>query len=379
MIRELSNRLFFISGCINYRQFIVFFVLFVVVMLGVHLKRSGWMNVVKADRKKHKHNDVKIPEHIPYTSNTLNGSTLPLASKESHNNLQSILSSDDSKQLHRGGTEHVFKTHVSRRDPNVILIGIGKTGTGTLLEYLKHHPSMQIISGLVKNAMHCYFKSSKYQEDNIWYRSQLPASKPAGIILDKCLYYLDPRHDDVPERVYKFNKSIKFLIMTREPVARVQSWYTQYVIIERAKGKAASTLENIVYKNGTKVVNELSRPIRRSCYSKAWLKWLDVFPREQFHIIDGGTFTKDPYLELRKLEIFLNITSYFKREMFSFNEDKGFYCRVDYKGEADCMGSGKGREHIQMSEDLRQRLSEYFENCNELLPKLAGKRFSWIS
>ena len=101
---------------------------------------------------------------------------------------------------------------------------------------------------------------------------------------------------------------------------------------------------------------------------KVWLKWLHVFPREQFHIIDGGTFTKDHYLEPRKLKIFLNITSYFKREMFSFNKEKGFYSRVDSKGEADCKGSGKGREHIPMSEDLRQRLSEYFENCNECSP-----------
>ena len=38
--------------------------------------------------------------------------------------------------------------------------------------------------------------------------------------------------------------------MTREPVARVQSWYTQYVIIESAKGNATSTLEDIVYKKG---------------------------------------------------------------------------------------------------------------------------------
>ena len=112
--------------------------------------------------------------------------------------------------------------------------------------------------------------------------------------------------------------------MTREPVARVQSWYTQYVIIESAKGNATSTLEDIVYKNGTKVVDELSLPIRRSCYSEAWLKWVDVFPREQFHIIDGGTLTKDPYIELHKLETFLNVTSYLKPEMFSFDKEKRF-------------------------------------------------------
>ena len=350
-----------------------------VVMLGVHLKRSGWMNMVTADTKSQVHHNNKIPEHIPHTSNTLQERILPVPSKVTYSNLQSNLSSDES-ELYGRGTKHGSDTYISGRDPNVILIGIAKTGTGTLLNYLKHHPSIQRTPYLGEKAMHCYFNSSKYQEDNMWYRSQLPALNPALVILDKCLYYLDPIYDKkIPERIYKFNKSIKFLIMTREPVSRVQSAYTQRVVKANEKGNTASTLEDIVYKKGTKVIDESSTSIRLSCYSKAWLKWLDVFPREQFHIIDGGTFTKDPYLELHKLETFLNITSYFKREMFSFNKEKGFYCRVDSKGEADCMASGKGRKHIPMSEDLHKRLSDYFENCNQLLPKLGGKRFSWIS
>ena len=128
---------------------------------------------------------------------------------------------------------------------------------------------MEIISALVKNAIHCYFKSSMYQEDNIWYRSQLPASNS---LISFWINVYNTLLREVPERVYKFNKSIKFLIMTREPVARVQSWYTQYVIIESAKGKATSTLEDIVYKNA------LSLPIRRSCYSKSLVKVVTCIP-----------------------------------------------------------------------------------------------------
>ena len=337
------------------------------------------MSTVMVDTKKREHHGSKLQEHIPYSSSTLQENILHTASKVTHFNLKRNILSDDS-ELYRGGTESESKRYSSRRDPDVILIGIEKTGTGTLLNYLNHHPSMQMMSVLGTKAIHCYFssRSRNYREDNIWYRSQLPASNTTGVILDKCLYYLDISDDQVPERIYRFNKSIKFFIMTREPVARTLSWYTQYVI-QNTRGKKTLSLEDMVYKNGTDIIDESSRLLGRSCYSKAWLKWLNVFPRDQFHLIDGGTFTKDPYEELRKIEIFLNITSYFKREMFSFNKEKGFYCHVDSKGEDDCMGSGKGRKPIPVSEVLRQKISGYFENCNQQLSKLAGKSFSWIS
>ena len=101
-------------------------------MLGVHLKRSGWMNVVTVDTKSQGHHDNKIPERIPHTSSTLQERILPVASKVTYSNLQSNFSSDDS-ELYGRGTKHESDTYTSGRDPNVILIGIAKTGTGAEL------------------------------------------------------------------------------------------------------------------------------------------------------------------------------------------------------------------------------------------------------
>ena len=55
--------------------------------------------------------------------------------------------------------------------------------------------------------------------------------------------------------------------------------------------------------------------------------WLETFPPERVHIVDGTNLVDRPWEELAKVEAFLGLESVIGRqEAFYFNETRGFYC-----------------------------------------------------
>ena len=67
--------------------------------------------------------------------------------------------------------------------------------------------------------------SREYHQGLEWYRQQMPLSLPSQITLEKTPNYLVDW--DVPERVFKFNESIKLILIVREPISRAVSDYVQ--------------------------------------------------------------------------------------------------------------------------------------------------------
>ena len=57
-----------------------------------------------------------------------------------------------------------------------------------------------------------------------------------------------------------------------------------------------------------------------------YVRWLEVFPREQIYVVDGDQFISSPWIELRNLETFLGLNTELSENNFYFNQTKGFYC-----------------------------------------------------
>ena len=58
-----------------------------------------------------------------------------------------------------------------------------------------------------------------------------------------------------------------------------------------------------------------------------WHGVLNVFPKEQFLIVNGESFVKDPLESLVRVETFLGLDHWFSREMlFQDPERPGFFC-----------------------------------------------------
>ena len=121
-------------------------------------------------------------------------------------------------------------------------------------------------------------------------------------------------------------------------------------------------------------------PIGIGVYLKHLDHWLETFPSEQIHIVDGKNLVDQPWEELAKIESFLGLRPEIsKKEEFYLNEAKGFYCfsktrELWYQG---CMSNMKGKKHPKIDEETRRTLQDFFAPFNEKLFKRIGRRLSW--
>ena len=258
------------------------------------------------------------------------------------------------------------------RVPGVIIIGASKCGTSALRNFLNQHPSI-----VAKLGDEMQYFGGDYHRGREWLRSIMPPSEPNQITLAKSAGYI--YNSAIPERIHIFNSSMKLILILRDPVVRAVSMYGQKVAQAKTDNKSLSSFESMVLKHGTSDINEESDFIKSGIYSFYIAHWLKYFPRRQLLILDGDMLINDPYLELHKVEDFLGITHYFTRDCFHFNEEKGFFCRIDRKGKEICMGDHKGRKHVEISADLKKKLIDFLKPYDKHLYNVTGEMFSWFS
>ncbi|GAV00026.1 hypothetical protein RvY_10940 [Ramazzottius varieornatus] len=261
---------------------------------------------------------------------------------------------------------------LQRRLPQCIIIGVRKSGTRALLEFLSLHPNIKKAS----DEVHFFDEEQKYSRGLQWYRSQMPYSFPEQVTVEKSPAYFITRY--VPQRIKAVNSSIALILVVRNPVTRLISDYTQTRDNRLKKGKPVRTFEETVLaKDGD--VNIGYKPIRVSLYHRHLRHWLNVFPREQLLIVDGDMLVENPMKELSNVESFLRLDHRINGSHFHFNQTKGFYCiRDGLNPQSDrCLSKTKGRAHPFVNEDVLQKLNDFFRPHNELFYEMIGQRFDW--
>jgi len=184
----------------------------------------------------------------------------------------------------------------------------------------------------------------------------------------------------VPERIYEMNSSVKLLLIVREPVTRIISDYTQIYLQPNSSSAASNqqqpTLEELAL-TPSGAINTNYKAIRISMYSRYMRRWLDVFAREQIHVIDGDALIRDPYHVLRDVEKFLNLEHKLERDYFYFNNTKGFYCWRGSNRLIHCLNDSKGRRHPVVKVGLVRRLREFYRGINYEFYEMVGRDFGW--
>lgn len=117
--------------------------------------------------------------------------------------------------------------------PNLFIIGAMKCGTSSLHEYLNAHPEIF----MCEPKEPCYFvhpdqlnwpdiKKLKFWESEERYLELFKAGDSANIIGESStLYTKAPGISDVPDRIYQFNPSARFIYIVRDPIERTISHY----------------------------------------------------------------------------------------------------------------------------------------------------------
>ncbi|XP_055339627.1 heparan sulfate glucosamine 3-O-sulfotransferase 1-like isoform X2 [Paramacrobiotus metropolitanus] len=264
------------------------------------------------------------------------------------------------------------RDRLMRRLPSCLIIGVRKSGTRALIEFLSLHSRITKAS----DEVHFFDEEQNYQKGREWYRRQMPFSYEDQITVEKSPAYFITRY--VPQRVKSMNASIALILVVKNPVTRVISDYTQTLSNRIKKGKNYLSFEDSVLREDGSV-DVSYKPIRVSLYYKHLTAWLRVFPREQILIVDGDTLIANPIEELRRVEAFLRLPAEIRAEQFHYNTTKGFYCiRDTVNPYADkCLSHTKGRKHPEVAPEVVDKLTHFFRPYNDMFYQMVGRNFSW--
>ena len=58
--------------------------------------------------------------------------------------------------------------------------------------------------------------------------------------------------------------------------------------------------------------------------------------------------------------------------MFQYDQDEGFFCPVREDGNKKCFGAKKGKKHVEISEDMKSKLFNWFRPYNIRLKAVNG-------
>ena len=265
-----------------------------------------------------------------------------------------------------------FQVDERKRFPTAIIIGVKKGGTRALLTMLELHPSVVT----AHHEVHYFDYDENFQKGVESYIDQMPVSKPGQITIEKSPHYFVT--DVVPQRMRMVSQNLKLILIVKDPVTRLISDFTQLDAkkVVNKREKRPSFEEAVLQRDGS--VNTNYIPVQVSNYAVHLTKWLKYFPLSQILILDGDNFVANPYEELLKVQTFLQIKPFYTRSQFVFSDVKGFYCwKMNIQQEPKCLGDKKGRTHPTVSENVKQKLKQYYQSSNEQFYKLAQQKFNW--
>lgn len=315
-----------------------------------------------------KYNISLSPEYFslrrPLESPTIKG-TAPELSRKSIERLEA----DAAMATKQGATV--------KRFPTTLIIGVRKAGTRALLAILNIHPQVRSCGPEV------HFFDQRYPRGLQWYLEQTPEVLPDQQTIEKTPSYFVVK--DVPQRMLSYsktiNKTLKFLVIFRDPTVRAISDYVQLSIGVKAKyNKRLMPFEEMVMKNrSTGVVNTSWGVVKTGVYSKHLERWLKYFPSDWFHFVNGEQLVKNPYREIKNVERFLGLRPFYKENNFVFNPAKGFPC---FRGSTErsglrCLGKAKGRSHPVVDPKTINELRKYYRPFNKQLYKMVHRDFQW--
>ena len=257
----------------------------------------------------------------------------------------------------------------SQRFPQAIIIGVKKGGTRALTNMLKIHPDICA----ARTEIHYFDREENFFKGIQWYIDKMPFTKKNQITIEKSPSYFVV--DKVPLRISLLSPHVKLFLIVRNPIERLVSDFVQLDSKQVKQNGNRYTFEELVFHSSGEI-NEHYSPVAVSMYDIHFQKWLKYFNREQIHIVDGDALVENPFPELQKAEKFLGVSTYFHKEMFYFNESKGFYC-WKRSGKPTCLGDGKGRQHPALSDSVRSKLQTFFLPHNENFFQLCQYKFSW--
>ena len=254
--------------------------------------------------------------------------------------------------------------------PDFIIFGIGRAGSTSLYEGIMEHPDVH--SAKIKEI---YFFDYKFKRGIYWYRGHFPSvwkkifytklRKKKFITGEATARLLSYPH--APKRILKIIPNVKLIAILRNPIDRAYSLYN----VEVANGREQLSFEEAIKVESKRLAGEMERMktdenyysgefyrksyLFQGIYADGLKMWFDVFPKEQFLIIDFDELARNPTPIYDKIFDFLELPKFTHSKHIVYNT----------------------RKYDDMVPSTRKYLIEYFKPHNEQLYNLLGKKFDW--
>lgn len=178
-------------------------------------------------------------------------------------------------------------------------IGIGaqKSATSWIYKMLIQHPE---ICGFYGKETHFFSDDDKYDKGIEYYKEFFFDCDSRKKIGEYSADYLTNKK--VPLRIKKYFPDVKIIISLRNPVERAISRINHLKSNDRIKKN---------YKEYVSYIDDFPEIIENGLYSKYIKNYLELFPKENIHIIIYDDLLSSPQKEIKKLYKFLNIDDSF--------------------------------------------------------------------
>ncbi|MFN0019003.1 MAG: sulfotransferase family protein [Pirellulaceae bacterium] len=293
--------------------------------------------------------------------------------------------------------------------PSFFIVGAPKCGTTSLNDYLWQHPGIFIPA---RKELHYFgsdlrfLKSERPTREE--YLAHFAAAQPGQVAGEASVWYLFS--ELAAKEIREFCPTAKIIIMLRNPADMMYSLHSQYLFEsnedladfaealaaeeDRSQGRrlplGSNYREGLLYRR----VASFAGQVRR---------YLDVFPREQIHIIDFDDFSRDTSRVYAEVLQFLGVDPSFRCEFEVRNPNKQVRSRflhsfLNNPGQLAILlgrlipqslrrslisrvkkANSAAAPRPPLSPELRSQLNREFRSEVEELSKLVGKDFSkWL-
>ncbi len=174
---------------------------------------------------------------------------------------------------------------------NHIIIGAGRSGTTSLVEYLKQHVAVNFssIKEVTYFSVNDHFKRGEAYLNSFFNKEGVVnATSDTYLLMDK----------EAPKRIAAYNPDIKLTIILREPSARTYSNYNFSVnhgYIDKSVSLIESeNLESAILTKGDIIELNNHANFNGSLYHQHLSYWLQYFKREQLFICTTNQLKDNP-------------------------------------------------------------------------------------
>lgn len=243
--------------------------------------------------------------------------------------------------------------------PNFLIIGAQKSGTTSLHQYLKAHPSIFMSTPIKEPAF--FFDETIIPDfwrrrgravasrDDLLSRHMLKGYKGEAQFGESSTHYTLgdlSRTQGIPQRIAQMSPDMKFVYILRDPIDRIRSNYlhSMRLGLRPVKGTFEQYLDG---KRGGVAV-------RTSLYFEQLSEYLSIFPADRFHVVIFEEFVKSPAAHMAGICRFLGVDAMPRRVKYDAHNVSHNRGQATASNHLDCSSGRLAELKLRVGADTRK-------------------------